>query len=92
MLKAGEAELRAALEQSLLAIKRIYAAGHDSIKACGGSCDSPAQMYESDPTVREIRQLLDRQAAPCASCGWAHSSNEESCDSAALRERVWTPS
>lgn len=57
-----ERELRGAVEQALLAIKRIYQAGHDGIVSAGGSCDKPGAMFEGDPTVRELRALLDK---PC---------------------------
>lgn len=54
---------RQALEQALLAMKRIYQAGHDSIIAAGGSCDSPDYMMAGDPTARELRALLDAPAS-----------------------------
>ena len=55
-----ERELRSAVEQALLAMKRIYQAGYDSIIAAGGSCDQPGCMIENDPTARELRALLDK--------------------------------
>lgn len=55
-----ERELRGAVEQALLAIKRIYQAGHDGIVSAGGSCDQPGMMLEGDQTVRELRALLDK--------------------------------
>ncbi|WP_426237406.1 hypothetical protein [Pseudomonas sp. TWP3-2] len=58
--------MRQALEQALLAMKRIYQAGHDNIVAAGGSCDSPDYMMAGDPTARELRALLDGQSATCA--------------------------
>lgn len=57
-----ERELRRAVEQAILAIKRIYQAGYDGIVSAGGSCDQPGVMFENDPTVRELRALLDKPA------------------------------
>ncbi|MCO7569410.1 hypothetical protein NJH78_05440 [Pseudomonas chlororaphis] len=51
-------EMISAIEKALLAMKRIYQAGYDRIIECGGSCDTPDYMMESDPTVRELRALL----------------------------------
>ena len=55
-----ERELRGAIEQSLLAMKRIYQAGYEGIINAGGSCDKPGVMFENDPTARELRALLDK--------------------------------
>ncbi|VVP61650.1 hypothetical protein PS870_06395 [Pseudomonas fluorescens] len=57
---------RKALEQALLAMKRIYQAGHDRILDAGGTCDTPEYMMANDPTARELRALLDAEA--CTSC------------------------
>ncbi|VVP08175.1 hypothetical protein PS870_03170 [Pseudomonas fluorescens] len=62
---------RKALEQALLAMKRIYQAGYDGILDAGGTCDTPEYMMANDPTARELRALLDAPA--CRSCngsGW----------------------
>lgn len=63
-----ERELRGAVEQALLAIKRIYQAGHDGIVGAGGSCDQPGVMFECDPTVRGLRAMLSRPEGwlPCS--------------------------
>mgnify|MGYP001605283837 FL=1 len=63
-----EQELRGAVEKALLAIKRIYQAGHDGIVNAGGSCDQPRVMFEGDPAVREIRAILDKSAYPDRLC------------------------
>jgi len=47
------------VETLLLAMKRTYDAGYHAIIIAGGSCDSPEYMYNSDPTVREIKQYLE---------------------------------
>jgi len=51
--------LEGALRTSLLAMKRIYQAGHDRIVDAGGTCDTPEYMMASDPTARDLRALLD---------------------------------
>ncbi|POA45577.1 hypothetical protein C1893_23260 [Pseudomonas sp. MPR-ANC1] len=53
---------RKALEQALLAMKRIYQAGYDQIIEAGGQCDTPEYMMAGDPTARELRALLDAPA------------------------------
>lgn len=53
---------RNALEQALLAMKRIYQAGYDRILEAGGQCDTPEYMMAGDPTARELRALLDAPA------------------------------
>lgn len=53
---------RNALEQALLAMKRIYQAGYDRILEAGGQCDTPEYMMAGDPTARELRALLDTPA------------------------------
>lgn len=50
---------RNAIEQALLAMKRIYQAGYDRILEAGGQCDTPEYMMAGDPTARELRALLD---------------------------------
>lgn len=47
------------LDTALLAMNRIYNAGYHAIIIAGGSCDTPEYMYNSDPTVREIKQYLE---------------------------------
>jgi len=60
---------RKALEQALLAMKRIYQAGYDRILEAGGKCDTPEYMMEGDPTARELRALLDAPATGiCRDC------------------------
>ena len=63
-----ERELRRAVEQALLAIKRIYQAGYDGIVSAGGSCDQPGVMFKNDPTVRELRAILDKPSYPNRLC------------------------
>ena len=53
---------RSAIEQALLAMKRIYQAGYDRILEAGGQCDTPEYMMAGDPTARELRALLDAPA------------------------------
>lgn len=60
---------RKALEQALLAMKRIYQAGYDRILEAGGQCDTPEYMMAGDPTARELRALLDAPATGiCRDC------------------------
>lgn len=53
------ATLTTHVETLLLAMKRVYNAGYHAIIINGGSCDTPEYMYNSDPTVREIKQYLE---------------------------------
>lgn len=60
---------RNALEQALLAMKRIYQAGYDRILEAGGQSDTPEYMMAGDPTARELRALLDAPATGiCRDC------------------------
>jgi hypothetical protein len=71
-----DGEARNALEQALLAMKRIYQAGYDRIVDAGGTCDTPEYMMQHDPTARELRALLD--APVCKICdGLGHVPDGE---------------
>lgn len=50
---------RKAIEQALIAMRRIYQAGYCRIIEAGGACDTPEYMMAGDPTARELRALLD---------------------------------
>jgi outer membrane murein-binding lipoprotein Lpp len=61
---------RKAVEQALLAMKRIYQAGYDRIIDAGGSCDTPEYMMAGDPTATELRALLDAPVVERQSVAW----------------------
>ncbi len=54
-----EQQLIKHVEKLLLTIKGVYNAGYHAIICAGGTCDTPEYMYNSDPTVREIKQYLE---------------------------------